>query len=399
MTIHEFGTDNDKVIVLIHPAVVMWDYYEYVIPLLEERYHVIVPALPGYDTETDGDFTSVEQIAEELEDWLISKGLSRVTCIYGCSMGGAVVIRLLADNRLQIENAVLDGAITPYQLPWIATRFIAARDFLMIWMGKKGGIKTLEKAFSTDEYSQEDLKYIEQVLSRMSSKTIWRTFESANNYKMPEQIGTNCRKIEYWYADAEEKDRAWDIKYTKKMFPGAVFRKMENVGHGGLAPLQPKRLVDGLEKLIAREDSDDNRFFEPAAEPEPVYQTKISTAKWIAYDIPGNIGWMAYYAGLAQSIRRGDNRYAGITFLPAALIAVGIAELISERINGLDRTLPKKRLYRGFGALTAGGITGAVAAGAGAKESTDKKTAAGMCVGAALCAVFAGLLLKGYKKQ
>ncbi|MDO4834774.1 MAG: hypothetical protein Q4A40_07055 [Bacillota bacterium] len=37
------------------------------------------------------------------------------------------------------------------------------------WMGKKGGIKVLEKAFSTDEYSQEDLEYIEQVLSRMSS--------------------------------------------------------------------------------------------------------------------------------------------------------------------------------------------------------------------------------------
>ena len=303
MTIHEFGTDNDKVIVLIHPAVVMWDYYEYVIPLLEECYHVIVPALPGYDTEADGDFTSVEQIATELEDWLISKGLSRVTCIYGCSMGGAIVIRMLADNRLQIENAVLDGAITPYQLPWIATRFIAAKDYLMIWMGKKGGIKTLEKAFSTDEYSQEDLKYIEQVLSRMSSKTIWRTFESANNYKMPEKVETDCRKIEYWYADAEEKDRAWDIKYVKKMFPEAVFRKIENVGHGGLAPLQPERLVRGLEELISRETPGDNRSIEP--EREPIYQTDISTAKWIAYDIPGNLGWMAYYAGLARSIQGG----------------------------------------------------------------------------------------------
>ena len=397
MTIHEFGTDNDKVIVLIHPAVVMWDYYEYVIPLLEECYHVIVPALPGYDTEADGDFTSVEQIATELEDWLISKGLSRVTCIYGCSMGGAIVIRMLADNRLQIENAVLDGAITPYQLPWISTRFIAAKDYLMIWMGKKGGIKTLEKAFSTDEYSQEDLKYIEQVLSRMSSKTIWRTFESANNYKMPEKVETDCRKIEYWYADAEEKDRAWDIKYVKKMFPEAVFRKIENVGHGGLAPLQPERLVRGLEELISRETPGDNRSIEP--EREPIYQTDISTAKWIAYDIPGNLGWMAYYAGLARSIQRGDNKYAGITFLPAALMAVGIIELISERIDGLDRTLPKKRLYRGFGALTAGGVTGAVAAGAGAKETTDKKTVVGMCTGAALCAAFAGLLLKGYKKK
>ena len=250
MTIHEFGTGNDKVIVLIHPSVVMWDYYEYVIPLLEEHFHVIVPALPGYDPDVKDDFTSVEQIAAELEDWLISKGLSHIACIYGCSMGGSIVIRMLADDRLQIESAVLDGAITPYRLPWIATRFIALRDFLMIWMGKKGGIKILEKAFSTDEYSQEDLKYIEQVLSGMSSKTIWRTFESANNYKMPEKVETSCRKIEYWYADAEENDRAWDINYIKKIFPNAVFRRMENVGHGGLAPLQPERLVAGIEEML-----------------------------------------------------------------------------------------------------------------------------------------------------
>jgi hypothetical protein len=32
MTIHEYGADKEKVIVLIHPSVVMWDYFDYVIP-------------------------------------------------------------------------------------------------------------------------------------------------------------------------------------------------------------------------------------------------------------------------------------------------------------------------------------------------------------------------------
>ena len=53
MTIHEFGKDNDKVIVLLHPSVVMWDYFEYVIPLLEKKYHLIIPALPGYDPDNE----------------------------------------------------------------------------------------------------------------------------------------------------------------------------------------------------------------------------------------------------------------------------------------------------------------------------------------------------------
>lgn len=36
MTIHEFGKENTENILLLHPSVVRWDYFEYVIPLLEK---------------------------------------------------------------------------------------------------------------------------------------------------------------------------------------------------------------------------------------------------------------------------------------------------------------------------------------------------------------------------
>lgn len=114
MTIHEFGKENDKVIVLVHPSVVMWDYFEYVIPIMEGKYHLIIPALPGYDPDETSDFTSVEQISSELEKWLIENGLNDVTCLYSCSMGGSIVARMLADNIINIENAVIDGGIEGY---------------------------------------------------------------------------------------------------------------------------------------------------------------------------------------------------------------------------------------------------------------------------------------------
>ena len=74
MNIHEFGKENNEIILLIHPSVVKWDYFENVIPLLQEKYHLLIPALPGYDFENDSDFTSVEQIASELNDWLSTRG-------------------------------------------------------------------------------------------------------------------------------------------------------------------------------------------------------------------------------------------------------------------------------------------------------------------------------------
>lgn len=123
------------------------------------------------------------------------------------------------------------------------------------------------------------------------------------------------------------------------------------------------------------------------------YTTDISDARWMAYDILGNIGWMTYLAILVKMIKDREYRNVAVSTIPAALMITGIAELISERIKGLDRELTKNRLYRGFGALTLGGITG-IAASAKTKSGTRTKCA--MSGGAALCAVFAGLLLRGY---
>ena len=80
MTIHEYGAGNEKTIVLIHPSVVMWDYFEYIIPLLEEKFHLIIPALPGYDEKNPKQaFTSIENIADNLAEWLITVSYTHLT--------------------------------------------------------------------------------------------------------------------------------------------------------------------------------------------------------------------------------------------------------------------------------------------------------------------------------
>jgi hypothetical protein len=118
-------------------------------------------------------------------------------------------------------------------------------------MGKFGGLKTLEKAFAVDEYSREDLQYIADVLNMMSEKTIWRTFESCNNYSMPETGKTSCKRIEYWLAEHEIKERKWDIRYIRKTFPQARFLCVKNIGHGGLALLRPNAFARGINRIIS----------------------------------------------------------------------------------------------------------------------------------------------------
>ncbi len=129
MRIYEFGKENTECILLIHPSLVTWDYFEYVIPLLKKHYHLLIPALPGYDLDDDSCFSSVETIALQLADALADRGIREVITVYGCSMGGSIALRMAVDGKLPAKNIVMDGGITPYQLPWILTRFIALRDF------------------------------------------------------------------------------------------------------------------------------------------------------------------------------------------------------------------------------------------------------------------------------
>lgn len=142
-----------------------------------------------------------------------------------------------------------------------------------------------------------------------------------------------------------------------------------------------------------------------------MYESKISDAKWITYDLPGNIGWIAFLVGLVLCVTKrpeitGDNVIFVLLLFDmvcAAAMVVGIVELISERLQKLDRVLPKQRLYRGFGALTFGGLAGAVisllalavALGKGLHGTVYLGL---LCGGGLLCFVFGGLLLKEYKK-
>ena len=188
MNIHEFGKENTETILLIHPSVVKWDYFENVIPLLQKKYHLLVPALPGYDFENDSDFTSVEQIATELNEWIKSEGYTELYAVYGCSMGGSIALMVALGQEIAIKHCIIDGGITPYQLPRIVTRAIALKDYLMMMIGRAGGVALLEKEFATDDYSKEDLQYVADVLRHCSRKTLWRTFDSCNNYKVPEPV-------------------------------------------------------------------------------------------------------------------------------------------------------------------------------------------------------------------
>ena len=86
---------------------------------LSRKWRVFQVIYDGHQPEYPGDFTSVEQTVDEVISYLKTTA-SPVWTAYGCSMGGACLTRMLALGEMPIGRAIIDGGITPYQLPCLA---------------------------------------------------------------------------------------------------------------------------------------------------------------------------------------------------------------------------------------------------------------------------------------
>lgn len=129
-----------------------------------------------------------------------------------------------------------------------------------------------------------------------------------------------------------------------------------------------------------------------------VYETKISDKRWIAYDMPGNVGWIIYLVVTVIRLTKSVDVLNIVSAIPALFMIIGVAELIRERILKLDRVLNFNALAFGFGALTLGGLLGFFCGVYGILTDFSLMNLLASA-GGLLCFVFAGLLLIGYKKK
>jgi len=86
-----------------------------------------------------------------------------------------------------------------------------------------------------------------------SSRTIYNTFWSTNNYAMPDPMPKVDTKIEYWYGEEERKARKNDLVYARKAFPQIVPREFKGLAHAELVMMYPERFHDEVIRFLSGE--------------------------------------------------------------------------------------------------------------------------------------------------
>ena len=104
MKFREYGKKGQPIIVMIHGEYATgWNYEEQSL-LLSEHFFVVVP-----EWEQDQDFKSIEQCAQEIEQYLNEKKYGRIAILIGTGIGGLITIKILSENPFLCSDCILES--------------------------------------------------------------------------------------------------------------------------------------------------------------------------------------------------------------------------------------------------------------------------------------------------
>ena len=293
MKVYEFGTEHEKTFVMFQCAAEPWWVFRDSAEAMARDYHVYLVIADGHD-EQGTTFVSIEKNASDAAAYLRAKGVRRIDGLYGVSMGGASAMRFLATyapallpegqapaapgwnpedspglvapalwrtgataiEDIPVEKAIIDAGITPYPYPKWVCRLIALKDWATVMLGTKC-YALLKLAYPPERWTpkgQDPEEHYRRIFEfekhHFSSRTIYNTFWSTNNYSMPDPVPKVAAKMEYWYGEEERKARKNDLAWARRAFPQIVPREFKGLAHAELVLMFPERFRDEVMRFM-----------------------------------------------------------------------------------------------------------------------------------------------------
>ena len=247
MLFSEFGNKENPPVLLLHGMMQDWrSEYELLKPL-EEHYLLIIPAQDGF-YDGSKDFTSFDDQARQIEEYINENYGGRVKGAYGASQGGLMLTELLTRNKIDLGTVIMDGCYIAHQ-GMIAGKVTA-------WMFKKykntgkfpAIINVMMKLMGTTlEEMSEGLT--NTLYMKVSDNTIDRNFVANYTYRVRPEISNSGNTVYLWCGSKEP----YALKShgeLKKFLKNYREEVMEGYGHGEFLLKHTDQCCDKIHSVI-----------------------------------------------------------------------------------------------------------------------------------------------------
>ncbi len=247
MEILEYGNKENKKIILIHgfqSPYQIWDEY---IEHYKNKFHIIVPILPGHNENQKEEFVSFKQCAKEIENYYISRYGNNVHAIFCMSMGGLIAANIWQNSKLNIKNLIFDGS------PLVSYPKMLKSYFIKFYLNvthktKQRDAKTIKQAVGSI-ITEDKLDEFIQVLDNMSDNTIINYITEWGKYRLP--IVKSDSNIYYFHGTKmNEMLSKKTVKCISKNYPNSNITCFKGKGHCENSIMNPKVMIKELDKIL-----------------------------------------------------------------------------------------------------------------------------------------------------
>lgn len=105
-----YGREEAPSLLLIPGLGVSYEIFYPLIDLLKDRFHIIVVGIDGFLLGKESAFTSVDDQAGQIIQYVQRNLNGHLDVAYGLSLGGKILSRILERNEIVIDHAIMDAA-------------------------------------------------------------------------------------------------------------------------------------------------------------------------------------------------------------------------------------------------------------------------------------------------
>ena len=246
MQYEEYGLHHNNTILFLHGGgLASWNYIEEV-KQLQDRYHIVIPVLDGH-SGSDQKFTSIEDNANRILEYIDKNCSGKVFMICGLSLGGQILVEMLSKRNDICKYAIIESALV---LPMKTTFALIEPTFSMCyplirqkWFAK-AQFRSLhiQKSFF-DNYYRDSVA--------ITKENMIAFLKANSNYELKEGIRGCQAKVLVAVGSRESRIMQKSARLLHEMIPHSRLETLSGYYHGELSLNHPKQYVQKMDELIS----------------------------------------------------------------------------------------------------------------------------------------------------
>jgi pimeloyl-ACP methyl ester carboxylesterase len=246
MNFNVFGNKKAPTLMLIPGLGVSYEIFIPLINLLENDFQIIAVEVDGFVVGKHTQFTSVDDQAAQVIDYVKENYDGRLDCAYGLSLGGKILSRILERDEIVVNHAILDAAPLLPLPSWLVgpLRYLQCLNVWTCyhWTG-------FWRWVFHSHYFDVLLDECKKVYPFGGTKAVLDGYKSVYTNKLQSINGSD---IHYWYGTKEAFVAKPQVKHLKRLCPNVNVEIFKKMNHGQFLIDCPEEVAKRILLIIGK---------------------------------------------------------------------------------------------------------------------------------------------------